>query len=355
MPLSLMAANFSLFLPGPHPRSLMPRVRCALGACARWHGRRRFCLVLLFIALSILPAAAQDTHLIVIAGVGGDDEHSTRFHKWASAVVDSAKTRGVAPANVVYLGERPEADPAHVNARATKENVTKAFEDAARRARPADELFVLLIGHGSFDGRAGAFNLPGPDLSAADYATLLDLFKTQHITFVNTASASGAFLQVLAGPARTIVTATKTGGERNETRFPEFFVEALDGDTADRDRNGRVSVQEAYDYALAKVKDAYEKEGHILTEHATLDDGNAGKFAATQYLAPRGSRVSAGAAADPAMRALLEQRDALEEQVSQLRLKKDSMDAARYEQELERLLTDLALKTRAIRDLEAKK
>jgi hypothetical protein len=315
-------------------------------------------LLTLVLALSTLFAAssaAQDVHLIVIAGVGGDEEHSARFHKWAAAVVESAKKRGVAAANVVYLGERPEANPGLMNGRATKERVTKAFQDAAARARPADELFVLLIGHGSFDGRSGAFNLPGPDLSAADYATLLDLFKTQKITFVNTASASGAFLQPLGGPARTIVTATKTGGERNETRFPEFFVEALDGETADRDRNGRVSVLEAYDYALAKVKEAYEKEGHILTEHATLDDGNEGKFAATLYLAPRGSRAASAAAADPKMRALLEERDALEEQVAQLRLKKDAMDAARYEQELERLLTDLALKTRAIRDLEAKK
>jgi hypothetical protein len=299
------------------------------------------------------PVAAQDTQLIVIVGSGGDEEHSTRFHKWASEVVDAAKKRGVPAGNVAYLGEAQ--DPAHVNGRATKENVTKAFQDAAKRAKAEDELFVLLIGHGSFDGKIGAFNILGPDLTAGDYATLLDLFKTQKISFVNTASASGAFLQGLAGPNRAIVTATKTGGERNETRFPEFFVEALNGETADTDRNGRVSVQEAFNYALAKVKDAYEKEGHILTEHATLDDGNEGKFAATQFLAPRGSRAAANAPADPAMRALLEQRDALEEQIAQLRLKKDSMDAARYEEQLEKLLTDLALKTRAMRELEAKK
>jgi hypothetical protein len=296
------------------------------------------------------PVAAQDIHLIVIVGAGGDEEHSARFHKWAAAVVEAAKKRGISDA--AYLGEKQEPS---VNARATKENVTKAFQDAAKRAKPEDELFVLLIGHGSFDGKSGAFNILGPDLTAGDYATLLDLFKTQKISFVNTASASGAFLQALAGPNRAIVTATKTGGERNETRFPEFFVEALNGDAADNDRNGRVSLQEAFTYALAKVKDAYEKEGHILTEHATLDDGNEGKFAATQFLAPRGSRTTASASADPAMRALLEQRDALEEQIAQLRLKKDSMDATRYEEQLEKLLTDLALKTRAIRELEAKK
>jgi hypothetical protein len=36
-------------------------------------------------------------------------------------------------------------------------------------------------------------------------------------------------------------------------------------------------------------------------------------------------------------------------------LKKDSMESAAYEAQLEKLLTDLALKTRAIRELEAKK
>jgi hypothetical protein len=256
---------------------------------------------------------------------------------------------------VVYLSEKPELDPARIQGRSTKENVTRAFGDLAGRAKASDEIFVILLGHGSFDGRQGAFNLPGPDLSAADYAVLLDRFKTQHITFVDTSSSSGAFLPGLAGPGRTIITATRTGGERNETRFPAYFVEALDSEAADRDRNGRVSVLEAFDYAKSKVTAAYEQEGHILTEHATLDDGNDGKFAATLYLAPRGSRAAAGASADPALRALLEQRDALEDQVAQLRLRKDTMDPARYEQELERLLTDLALKTKAIRDLEAKK
>jgi hypothetical protein len=319
---------------------------------ARWKGGVVFCLAALWLGL-VRPAAAQDIHLLVITGVGGDDEHTARFHKWAVTVVDSAKRRGVS--DVVYLSEKPELDPARIQGRSTKENVTKAFSDLAGRVKASDEIFVILLGHGSFDGRVGAFNLPGPDLTAADYAVLLDRFKTQHITFVNTSSSSGAFLPGLAGPGRTIITATRTGGERNETRFPAYFVEALDSEAADRDRNGRVSVLEAFDYAKSKVTAAYEQEGHILTEHATLDDGNEGKFAATLYLAPRGSRAAAGASADPALRALLEQRDALEDQVAQLRLRKDTMDPARYEQELEGLLTDLALKTKAIRDLEAKK
>jgi len=299
-------------------------------------------------------AAAQDVHLLVVTGVGGDEEHSTQFQKWAGAIVDSAKKHGVLDANVDWLGEAPDKDP-RIKGRSGKDNVTKAFTDLAAKAKPNDEIFVVLIGHGSFDGKTAAFNLPGPDLTAAEYAMLLEKFTTQKVTFVNTASSSGAFLQPLAGPARTIITATKTGGERNETRFAEFFVQALDAEEADRDRNGRVSVQEAFDFAASKVKAAYEKEGHILTEHAALDDSSQGKLASTLYLAPERSRTAAAQNADPALRALLEQRDALERQVNDLRLKKDAMDQAAYDQQLEKLLTELAVKTRQIRELEGRK
>jgi hypothetical protein len=315
------------------------------------------CLVagLLVLLGGARTASAQDTHLLIIVGVGGDEEHTKQFHKWALSVLDVGKKVGIPDANVTYLGENPDKDAGRMKARATKENVTRAFADLAARAKPNDEIFILLIGHGSYDGRQGVFNLPGPDLTAADYAKLLEKFPTQKIAFVNTASASGAFLEPLAGPARTIVTATKTGGERNEPRFAEYFVEALGSESADRDRNGRVSILEAFDYAAAKVKAAYEKEGHILTEHAALEDGSQGKLAGTQFLAPERSRTAAAQAAPPALRAILEERDSLERQVNDLRLRKESMDPARYDQELERLLTELAVKTKAIRDFEGKK
>ena len=307
--------------------------------------------------LFLLPpgtASAQDVHLLVVTGVGGDEEHSTRFQRLAGAVVDSAKKHGVLEANIAWLGEAPDKDT-RIKARSSKDNVSKAITELAGRARPDDEIVLLLIGHGSFDGKTAAFNLPGPDLTADDYAQLLGRFTTQKVVFVNTASSSGAFLQPLAGPARTIVTATKTGGERNETRFAEYFVQALDAEEADRDRNGRVSVLEAFDYAAAKVKAAYEKEGHILTEHAAIDDGSQGRLAGTQYLAPERSRTAAAQNLDPALRTLLEQRDALERQVNDLRLRKDAVDPAVYDQQLETLLTDLAVKSRQIRELESRK
>jgi hypothetical protein len=173
--------------------------------------------------------------------------------------------------------------------------------------------------------------------------------------FVNTASSSGAFQQPLAGPGRTIVTSTKTGGEKNEPVFAGFFAEAFKDNAADTDRNGRVSVAEAFEYAKAKVTATYQKAGTILTEHATLDDSREGKFAATLFLASDRARSDATAkVADPALRALLEAQHTLEDQVTALKLKKDMLPAADYDQQMEKLLTELAQKARAIRDTEAR-
>jgi hypothetical protein len=311
--------------------------------------------VVALLALSPLRAAAQDTHVLVVTGVGGDEEHTSQFHKWASAVVDAATKGGVADANLAYLSERPDLDPARIRGRATKENFAKAIGDIAARARTGDHVFIVLIGHSSFDGRQGAFNMLGPDLTPAECDVLLDRLGAQRVAFVNTGMSSGAFLE-LAGPGRTIVTATKSGGERNETRFPAFFVEALADLAADRDRDGRVSVLEAFDYARAKVTSTYEQGGHILTEHATLNDGSEGKLAATLYLAPQSERTAALArTADPALRALIEEREALDRRIGELRLQKDRMATDEYERQLEKLLLELAQRDRAIREREAKK
>ena len=312
---------------------------------------------MLLLLLVAAPAFAQDTHLLVITGVGGDDEHTQQFHKWATAIIAAAKERGgLTDATTTYLGDKPELDAAHIKARSTRDNVQKAFADIAARAQPADEVIVVLIGHGSFDGKMGAFNLAGPDLNADDYAKLVGTLKSERVIFVNTSSSSGAFLQPLAGPGRTIITSTKTGGEKNEPVFAQYFADAFADSTADTDLNGRISIAEAFEYAKSKAVATYTKAGTILTEHATLDDSREGKFAATLYLESDRARSEKNAkVANPELRALLEQQRVLEDQITSLKLKKDVVPAADYDQQMEKLLTDLALKARAIREIEAKK
>lgn len=296
------------------------------------------------------PVFAQATHLLVITGVPGDEEHATQFQKWAARFIDAAKKKdAVADANITFLADR----------KATRDAVEKAFADIAGRAKPNEAVVVLLIGHGSFNGTDAAFNLPGPDLSVADWARLLGRLSSQRVAFVNTASSSGAFLPGIAAPGRVVVTATKTGGERNETVFPEFFVEAFDDDAADRDRNGHVSIGEAFEYAKTKVVQAFQQKGNLLTEHATMDEGGAagaGHLASALFLGTgRADDALAVDTSDPAIKALVQERTDIEQQITGLRLKKGSMSDAAYDAEMEKLLTSLALKTRAIRELQAKK
>jgi len=312
-------------------------------------------LSLLLVAGFAQTAAAQDTRLLIISGVGGDDEHTAQFHKWADLVIDGVKKSGLPEADIAYLADAPEQDAAHKAVRSTKENIAKAFADITAKSKPGDEVFVLLIGHGSFDGKESAFNIPGPDMTAADFGVFLDKLSSQRIIFVNTSSSSGPFVDALKKPGRTIVTATKTGGEHNEPRFAGYFIEALASDEADRDRNGRVSVGEAFDYAAARVKDAYDKEHHIQTEHAVLEDGSQGKLAATLFLTPDKAKAALAQTTDPAMRALLEEQAAINRDIEALRLIKDGMDPAEYDKRFEKLATDLALKTKEIRDREAQK
>jgi len=293
------------------------------------------------------PVFGQQTHLLVITGVPGDEEHAKQFAKWAATFVEAAKKKdAVADANITVLADRA----------ATKDGVEKAFAELSARIKPSDAVVVLLIGHGSFNGTQAAFNLPGPDLTATDWARLLGRLPSQRVAFVNTSSASGAFLPTVAAPGRVVITATKTGGERNETAFPEFFVAAFADPAADRDRNGHVSLAEAFEYAKAKVVQAFQQKGLLLTEHATLDDGGEGQLAAQMYLGiGRAETVLTADTSDPAVKKLVDEKDALDQQIAALKLRKNGMPDAQYDQQMEKLLTELALKTKAIRDLQVKK
>ena len=326
-------------------------------------------LVIAFVALLALaaPAAAQNVHLLVVVGLAGDPEHAELFQRWASTLVDGATGRlGIARDHVVYLSDQPEKDAKRATGKSTQQEIQRAFGAIAKAAKEDDVVFVVLIGHGTFDGKVAKFNLPGPDMTPADFAPLLKSLPSRHVVFVNTASSSAPFLEELAGPGRTIVTATRTGAERFATLFGGYFVDALFSDSADADKNRRISVLEAFDAAKLGVARAYEQEGIMLTEHPLLDDSGDGKGVADPKPDGKEGRVAAilslgtpqsaeAMPADPKMRALYDERRDLERRVEGLKLMKSGMEPARYASELERLLTALAVKSKEIRDLEGKK
>jgi len=314
-------------------------------------------------------AGAEPSHLLIVVGLGGEPKYTDAFHELALSMIQAAeKKMGVAASNITYLGEKAASPAVPVyKGRSSRENVQKALGALARTAGPGDLVFILLIGHGGSQAGESRFNLPGPDMTAADFVPLLAALGQQHVVFVNTASASGDFVKALSAKGRTIVTATKSAMERNQTEFPSYFVQAFSEDGADADKDQRVSVLEAFTYARREVERFYEKGHLLLTEHAVLDDNGDGVGSAVPDLAAGDGRVArtlflggvddsaadaGAAAADPKVADLRRQRRAIEQEIGALKARKDAMEAAQYEEELEKLLLELARRDAALRQRE---
>jgi hypothetical protein len=304
------------------------------------------------------------TQMVIVSGLGGEPQYAEQFHEWAIALDDAARTTHGLPASAVtVLTEDPARDPTRIQAKSTKDNVQRIFGEIAAGAAPDDQLFVVLIGHGSSRGDEAKINLPGPDMTAADFAVLLDAWPGGRIVFVNTTSASGGFVEALAGSDRVIVTATRSGYERNRAVFGRFFVEAYAEGGSDTDKDGRLSVLEAFVFANSEVARAYEAGNTLQTEHAVLDDDGDGEgsrapaasegdggLAAATFLGPRGGATAVAASSDPRLAPLYERQARIDEQIAALRGRKDSMNEEAYDRALEDLLVDLALNRRAIQE-----
>ena len=296
------------------------------------------------------PPSPQ-THLLIVAGIGGEPAYRDAFRTAALDMASAATGRfGIPDSNVIVLTEDPSRAPGRIAARSTREEIARALQRISTRARPDDQLVIMLIGHGGGQDDSPRFNLPGPDLSASELAAALAPFTGRPIAIINTASASGGFVEALAAPKRIIITATKSGFERNATTFGNHFVAAFAADVADTDKNSRISLLEAFTYATREVERAYEADNRLLTEHARLGGDTT---LARRFFLSTGTAAAAAAGRDPAASALYARRDSLERRLDELRARKASMDSTRYQRELESLLLEVARNGQAIRSAEA--
>lgn len=307
------------------------------------------------------------TRYIIVSGVSGEKRYADLYHAWAMAVATAATTRFGAPDSLVtVLAEDPSRDAKRIRARSTRENVLAAVTGAARQSRVGDRIALFLFGHGNTQDATPRLNLPGPDATAADFDTALQPAKEATILFVNTASGSGEFVKALSGPNRIVITATRSSREQNATIFPRHFIAALTSDAGDADKDGRVSILEAFTYARLEVERLFEQENRIATEHALLDDdgdgvghgdasdnGPDGTRARSFHLEPLGG--ASGASSDPRIARLIEERRALEARIDSLRGRRSTLTEEAYQKALEPLMVELAEKTRALRALEGRK
>jgi hypothetical protein len=313
--------------------------------------------------LLLSPSAqALQHHLLIVSGIGGTDEYSGLFAARATSLYQAAIDAGLQRDRILLLSAQPLPELPGVRREADKTVLLQAVGEIGARADPGDRIFVILIGHGNSRGDGAVFNLPGPDISAAELGAAFEEFGQQTLIIVNTASASGPFIGALSADNRIVITATSSALEYHATQFGEFFVAALATTGADRDKDERISMLEAFDYARREVRRAYESEKRLLTEHALLDDnGDAegsldpgeyepdGALANRIHLKPPWS-LAAGASAEAI--ALLQRKLDLEQAISELKRRRDSLPAQGYYDQLELLLVDLALLGREIRRLE---
>lgn len=308
-------------------------------------------------------AAAQGrTYAIIVVGLGGAAEYRESFHAEASQIYRALTGRhGMSPEDVTYLGEDIDVDPEIISLRSTRANVLQLLGEIAQKAGPMDRVLIVLIGHGTSGRNEPQFNLPGPDLTPSDFQLGLMAFPTQTLALVHTGSASGGFIAPLSGPNRILIAATKTARQLNATEFGQFFAQAVAGEGADLDHDGRTSLLEAFLYARQEVERYYEDENELLTENAVLDDngdgeasrdaglaGPDGPLAATFHLGGI-SGTAAQTPEDPILARLYEERGEIQGRIDELRAVRDAMTEDQYFDAMEPLLIELALKNREIR------
>ncbi len=314
-------------------------------------GALTICLLLLLGT----PAAAAQHYLLIVSGLGGTPAYDTQFTDLAARLAGAARNAGIAEGHIVTLTSSPNGD----GPRADRESVLAAISRAAGSLGPDDRFFLVLIGHGNPRGDGAVFNLPGPDLSDTELAAALAAFGERLVTVVNTASSSGPFVARLSAPNRVVITATASGREYHATLFGKYFVAAFEAPGADRDKDERISMLEAFEYANREVRRSYESEKRLLIEHALLDDNGdgegsrqPGEFAADGALAHRvylRPPLSAAAGAPAEVLAMLQRKQALELSIGELKQQRDDLPREQYYDRLEALLIDLALLSRNLR------
>jgi hypothetical protein len=296
--------------------------------------------ILLCCVLIAAPLARASVYYVTIAGLGGEPDYEQRFTANASDLDKLFKASG----NGAHVYTLTGTD-------ATRAHLADTLASIAHDAKPEDDLVLIMIGHGSFDGVDYKFNLVGPDITAAELAGLCDRIPTKRQLIVNATSSSGGSVAALEKPGRGVIAATKNGTEKNATVFARYWVEALQDPTADLDKSDSISAMEAFVYAQRKTAAFYESQKRLATEHPIFEDTGRNEpvrepsksegvlLASFPVLRIGAAQKQAN---DPAKQSLLAKKEDLEQKIDALKYQKAAMDPAEYKQQLTAALVELA-------------
>jgi hypothetical protein len=272
----------------------------------------------------------------------------------AGGAAGSATAAAATPA-VVDAAKTAEIDKRAVPA--TRDNVRATLGKLAQEMKREDVALIVLFGHSTFDGVDAKFNLVGPDLEATEWERLVNALPGR-VVFVNTTAASAPFMKRLASNGRVVITATDNPAQRYQTVFPEFFAQAFEATEVDLDKDGRVSIWEAFAYASSQVKQYYRQRGQLSVERPVLDDTGDGVGKESGEPGPDGSIASRtfldnsddpGTGSGPALSELINRRNSLEADFDDLKRKRSFMPAGDYEKQRDQLLIEISRISHEIR------
>jgi len=218
------------------------------------------CVVLLSGGGSLLAGQT----VIVVTGAPGSVEYGERFATWSGRWTEACEQAEV---DCVEIG-------LEVTEASDRDTLKTLLADSAIR-QGLDPLWLVLVGHGTFDGRSAKFNLRGPDVTDQDLAKWL-LPVTRPVAVINTTACSSPFLKALSGSERVVISATKSGFEINFAYFGGALANAIVDPNADLDKDGQTSLLEAFLTASDEVTSFYKGQVRLKTEHALIDDNADG-------------------------------------------------------------------------------
>lgn len=299
------------------------------------------------------PAHAQQRFAVIISGATGGEDYAAQYMAWTNDLAQALSGRlAFAAENVTVLAESDAAGNA-----STAENVRRTLTALRQRMKRDDLLFILMIGHGTFDGTDAKFNLVGRDLESSEWASLLQPLPGT-VVVVNTTAGSFPFLERLSGPRRIVITATDSVAQRFDTVFPEYFIKAFLDDAADLDKNGRISMWEAFAFAGTGVRRHYQQRGLLATERSLLDDNGDGVGKGAADKGPDGAHASrtyldenlpGAAPTDEELLKLLQRKSLLEAELDELKIRRAFLPAEEYAREFERIIVEFSRVSRDIR------
>lgn len=312
--------------------------------------------IVTFVALAMMlsvPVAAEQRYAVILSGASGGAKYAEQMAEWRNTLRAALVDRyGFAADNVRVLVD----ETVKTGDQGTAQNVRTGLSALRKQLTRDDLLLVVLLGHGTYDGDVAKFNLVGPDLTAADWNTLLNGVPAR-LVLVNTTAASFPFLEKLSGPNRIVITATDSAAQKYATVFPDYFVKAMQAASSDLDKNGRTSIFEVFAATSLAVKQHYEQRGQLTTERAVFDDNGDGVGRESEAPGPDGAMARTlyldaelpAIANNPELAALVRQRRELEAAAEALKLKKESMPLPQWEAEFEKLMLELARISREIK------